>query len=58
MFSDQPSALAYFVDVENGRLATPVREHPDLRYYWRESEDRVRLFTLGDAVDAVKELIG
>jgi hypothetical protein len=56
MFSDDVHELAYFVD--DARKAKPVREHPYFRQHWKDTEQTVRLFTIGEAVDAVKKLIG
>lgn len=56
MLSEDPSELAYFVD-DTGK-ATPIREHHNLRQHWAQSEETVRLFTVAEAVDAVKRLIG
>ncbi|MGO9200027.1 MAG: hypothetical protein ACLQM8_05745 [Limisphaerales bacterium] len=56
MLSQEARELAYFVD--DSRRATPIREHPNLRQHWTETEETVRLFTVAEAVDAVKTLIG
>jgi uncharacterized protein len=54
MFSKSKMGLSYLVD-ENG-LATPIKEHPKLKQHDKEST-AVRLFTVSEAVDAVRKLL-
>ncbi|MBI4822790.1 MAG: hypothetical protein HY805_00955 [Nitrospirae bacterium] len=56
MFSDKSEEFAYFIDDQQN--ATSVREHESLRVHWHTHEDLVRVYTVHEAVDAVKELIG
>ena len=56
MFSEKEKEMSYFID-EN-RQATPMREHVMLRNHWQKPEEYVRLFTIQEAVEAVKKLIG
>lgn len=55
MFQEEKRQMSYFVS--NNRQAEPVRDHRELRVYWQEPNDFVRLFTLREAVDAVRRLI-
>jgi hypothetical protein len=55
MFSENDSEFAYFID--DSMKATPVREHELLRVHWQPSEERVRLYTVHEAVESVKALI-
>ena len=56
MFSEHIENMAYFIDER--RNAKPIRNHSELRAHWQNIEDRVRIYTLDEAVDAVKKLIG
>ena len=56
MLCSKPAEIAYFID--DARHAKPIREHPSLRHHWKETEETVRHFTVAEAVDAVKALIG
>jgi uncharacterized protein len=54
MFSRNPQQWAYFVDIgHEQRLAIPIREHPQLKPHWQESQRRVRLFAPREAVDSI-----
>ena len=55
MLRDQAGQRAYFVDEE--RTAQLVRDHPQFRHHWGDPDELVRLFTLREAVDAVRRLI-
>lgn len=55
MFSSDNENMAYFVDEQ--RNVKPIRDHIELRAHWQNNEDRVRIYTLDEAVDAVKKLI-
>ncbi len=54
MLSDAPGQMVYVVD-EN-RRATPIRDHDMFREYWKPQEG-VRIFTLAEAVSAVKSVV-
>ena len=56
MFSEHIENMAYFIDEQ--RNAKPIRNHSELRAHWQNNEDRVCIYTLDEAVDAVKKLIG
>ncbi|MDP3066779.1 MAG: HD domain-containing protein [Methanobacteriaceae archaeon] len=56
MFLENSDHMSFFID-EN-RDATHIRDHESLRTQWTPQEDIVRIYTLQEAVDAVKKLIG
>lgn len=56
MLCTDTNQIGYFVD--DAFLATPIRESPHLRHHWKETEETVRLFTVAEAVDSVRKLIG
>lgn len=57
MFLEDNNHMSFFID-EN-RDATPIRDHESLRIQLiPPQEDIVRLYTLREAVDAVRKLIG
>lgn len=47
---------SYFVN-ERTLAATPVRDHEDLRQLWQSPDEFLRLFTLREAVDCVRQVI-
>lgn len=55
MFSENIDEMSYFIDEQ--RYAEPIRNHSELRVHWQNNEDRVRIYTLDEAVDAVKKLL-
>jgi HD superfamily phosphohydrolase len=56
MFSDDEEHMVYFINED--QLATPALAHESIRHHWQRTEDEVRLFTVLEAVEAVKSLIG
>jgi HD superfamily phosphohydrolase len=56
MLFDNSEELSYFID--EGRHASPIRDHDSLRDHCRAQEDIVRIYTLREAVDDVRKLIG
>jgi len=54
MLSDEPEQMVYVID--EGRHATPIKDHEMFREYWKPQEG-LRVFTLADAVGAVKALV-
>ena len=55
MFAKGRAEMSFFVD-EN-RLATPIKEHPLLQQFDKNSNS-TRLFTISEAVESVRRLIG
>lgn len=56
MLSENTNRMSFFID--DNRDATHIRDHESLRTHWMPQEDIVRIYTLREAVDAVKKLIG
>lgn len=56
MLSHNQVDMSYLID--GNRLATPIREHPSLRQYDTTESRPIRLFTVAEAVDPVRKLIG
>lgn len=59
MLSEDEGDYGYFVDCDGGTTgpATPIREHPSIRAYWGEKRRSVRIFTVREAVQAVRSAI-
>jgi uncharacterized protein len=59
MFCRKRDEVGYLVECssDGNRRATPLAQHPDLRSY-ASSSRFIRLFTLSEAVDEVRHLIG
>ncbi len=55
MLYDTEEKMAFFI--EEDHLATPIYQHESLKQYWQKPETSVRLFTIREAVDAVKKII-
>jgi hypothetical protein len=55
VFAEDKKQMSYFVD--DSRRAEPIRDHKALRTYWQQPDDFVRLFTVREAVDAVRKTI-
>ena len=56
MFLEGNTEMTFFIDEH--RDAHPIRDHDSLRDHWRAQEDIVRIYTLREAVDDVRKLIG
>ena len=56
MFAEDEEKVGYVID-EN-RRATPMRQHEMLRSYWKKPEEYVRIYTIAEAVEPVRKLIG
>lgn len=56
MLLEKADEISYFIDDEHN--ASPIRNHDLLRIYWTPQEDIVRIYTLHEAADSVKKLIG
>ncbi|MGR3173746.1 MAG: HD domain-containing protein [Candidatus Scalindua sp.] len=57
MFSENDCEMGYFIG--DLHKATPIREHEELKPYWLRNEvEFTRLFTINEAVDSLKKLIG
>lgn len=58
MFSESPGECAYFVDSDHeGRLATPIHDHHQIRDHRRDTQMTVRLFAPREAVHGILKLI-
>ena len=56
MFSEKNCEMSYFI---KDRQATPIRDHEELKPYGLKQENEfVRLFTINEAVDSLRKLIG
>lgn len=58
MFCENQNEDAYFVDCDStAREATPIRDHPQLRAHWQETQRTVRLFAPREAVSGLLRMI-